>query len=125
MAQSEAIADHSFYTDRIMVADSKLRNLIERYVKKGLDDDEVAGLLECCQTERFKFLHGIITHLLGMPRSQYDTKLRQCPPLWRKFVHGISSSSPVCALIPPNSESRRLIHRICTEDIMKLPEVEP
>lgn len=109
-----------------MIPDSKLRSLIESYVKKGIDDDDVATLLECCKAKKFKFLHGIISHLLGIPRSQYDTKtVWQCPPPWREFVHCISSTSPVCALIPPNSESRRLIDRISTEDIMKSPEVEP
>ena len=93
-----------------MLADSTLRNLLERYVKKGLDNDELADLLKLCQMENYQFLDGIMTHLLGMPRSQYDTQRRQCPPLWKQFIHCISSSSPVCALIPPNKEAKALIN---------------
>ena len=43
-----------------MILDSKLRNLIELYVKKGLDDNEVADLLGCCQTSKYKFSFHIV-----------------------------------------------------------------
>lgn len=63
-----------------MIADSKVRSLIERYVKKGLNDGEVDDLLEYCQTQ-YKFLLRLTTHLLGLPKpSEYNKKLCYCPP---------------------------------------------
>lgn len=114
------------FEDRIMIPDPKFRHLIERYVKKGLDDSELADLLRNCQTSKYKFLLGLMIHLEGLSKtsqSRYSTKFYQCPSLWRNFVHSIGSSSPVCALIPPNDKSKALINRLCTEDITKCPEV--
>ena len=105
-----------------MISDSKLRHLLERYIQKGLDDNEVEELLGYCHMSKYTFLLGLITHLVGLTKSSH-TKSCQCPSEWKSFVHCISSSSPVCALIPPNDKSEAIIDKICTKDITKHPEV--
>ena len=115
------IPSYSF-ADRVMIPDSKLRNLIEQYVKRGLDDSELKTLFDYCQLPRYTFLLKLLNNIVDSPKT--STKLYQCPTLWRKFVHCISSTSPVCALLPPKDTSKDLIEKICTEDITKFPEVK-
>ena len=49
------------------------------------------------------------------------THFHCCPPKWKKFIQSLSSSSPVCALIPPSSLD--LIQEMCEKDIASNPDV--
>ena len=50
-------------------------------------------------------------------------KIPECRAKWMKFLNSISSTSPVCVLIPPTSEGRELINEISMIDVKANPEV--
>ena len=47
----------------------------------------------------------------------------QCPPAWRKLIQGLASSSPVCALLPPDDTCINLVKQMKEGDITKDPNV--
>ncbi len=111
------------FSDRIMISDPTLRNLIKLYVKKGLTEEEIANLFRLCQS-KYAFLMALMNHLETQSTFQRVTSgLHQCPPPWRDFLHAIGSSSPVCALLQPTENSKILIDRLCNEDMLTDPEV--
>lgn len=55
--------------------------------------------------------------------SPQDHPVIQCPPAWRKFVQGLASSSPVCALLPPDDICVNLVKQMKEGDITKDPNV--
>lgn len=55
--------------------------------------------------------------------SPQDHPAIQCPLAWRKLIQGLASSSPVCALLPPDDTCINLVKQMKEGDITKDPNV--
>lgn len=91
-----------------------------QYATKGLHYEQViemnhlASVHAVCLVALFEFFESA--------KSSHQ-KLYQCPHVWRKFVQSLASSSPVCALLPPDDASKNLIKIMTERDIKDCPDV--
>ncbi len=108
------------FSDRVFISDRKTRQLVTQYATKGLYQDDVLQLRElacehvACLVKLFDFL---------VECSPQDHAVIQCPQPWRKMIQGLASSSPVCALLPPDDTCIGLVKQMKEGDITKDPNV--
>lgn len=91
-----------------------------QYATKGLHYEQVIEMNHLVNS------HAIcLVRLFEFFESANSThqKLYQCPHVWRKFVQSLASSSPVCALLPPQGASKNLIEMMIERDIKDSPDV--
>ena len=92
-----------------------------QYASKGLNFEQVIEMNHLvsahavCLVELFGFFESA--------KSTQQHKSYQCPLVWRKFIQSLASSSPVCALLPPDDASKKLIKIMIERDIKDCPEV--
>lgn len=104
----------------MFISDRKTRQLVTQYATKGLYQDDVLQLRElacehvACLVKLFDFL---------VECSPQDHAVIQCPQPWRKMIQGLASSSPVCALLPPDDTCIGLVKQMKEGDITKDPNV--
>lgn len=103
------------FSSRILIENKRTRQLLATYAKRGMSTIEMEEMM------REINLHApFLTDLLRMVDKESNT-FHCCPPKWKKFMQSLSSSSPVCALIPPSSLD--LIQEMCEKDITSQPDV--
>ena len=103
------------FSSRVLIENKKTRQLLASYAKRGMSTVEMEEVM------REVNLHApFLTPLLSSIDKASENS-HTCPPQWKRFILSISSSSPVCALIPPSSFN--LIQEICEKDIKSQPEV--
>ena len=55
--------------------------------------------------------------------EEITSKMHHCSKKWIRFIESISSTSPVCALIPPTDEALKVVEELCERDLTSEPEV--
>ena len=104
----------------MFIDDWRTRQLVTQYATKGLHQDDMLQLRElacehaACLVTLFDFL---------VECSPQDHPVIQCPLSWRKMIQGLASSSPVCALLPPDDACISLVEQMKEGDITKDPNV--
>lgn len=109
-----------FHKARLAIEDPGLRSLLESWAKKVKSDkqDEV----DIQDQER-------LAHLLkaNYPEicsvfnsAQAKTEFKSLKPLM-DFMLCLSSSSPVCAYIPPSAACKELLQKLCSPDVKSKP----
>ena len=104
----------------MFIADRRTRQLVMWYATKGLHYDQVLEMNHLISSHA-PSLVGLLEFLESANRS--DHKLYQCPLVWRKLIHSLASSSPVCSLLPPDDESNKLMKIMIERDITDSPNV--
>ena len=105
MPITNPIYDCSF-SDRVFIRDRRTRQLVMQYATKGLQYEQAIEMNHLvsvhaqCSVGLFEYFESV--------KSSHQM-LYQCPPVWRKFVQSLASSSPVCALLPSDDASKNLI----------------
>ena len=108
------------FSDRVFISDRRTRQLVAQYATKGLHCDDMLQLRELarehapCLVKLFEFLSEC---------SPQNNPVIQCPAPWRKLIQGLASSSPVCALLPPNDSSISIAKQMKESDITMDPDV--
>lgn len=106
------------FSKRVLINDRRTRLLLATYARKGLSDVEMEELRRLID-HNAPFLTALIEHL----DEEFPSEVHHCSRNWIKFVQCISSTSPVCALIPPTDEALELVEELCKRDVTSDPEV--
>ncbi len=108
------------FTKRIFISDRKTRQQLSKFAKQGLSSVEMIQLKLLIHDNA-----PYIEPLMNCNNEESASTACTCPKKWMKFVNTISSSSPVCAFIPPTTEALVLIKDLlaCEEKIKYNPEV--
>ena len=80
-----------------------------------MEKEEMMELLD----RNAPFLRALIEHV----DEEIQSKIHHCSRKWMRFIQSISSTSPVCSLIPPVDEALELVDEICKRDVTSDPEV--
>lgn len=91
-----------------------------QFATKGLHYDQLLEM-NCLISSHASSLVGLLGFLESANSKGH--KLHQCPLYWRKLLQSLASSSPVCALLPPDDKSLKLIKIMMERDIKDSPEV--
>lgn len=104
------------FTERILIKDRKTRQQLTTYAKKGLSSAEIQELKQLV-AKNCPYMEPLLVEDHSASNS--------CPEKWKKFVASISSSSPVCSMIPPIPETIDLIQELlkCDKKIKADPMV--
>ena len=86
----------------------KTRRLLLSYSKNGLYSTKMGELIKLMALHA-PFLMELITH---SNTEIFPQKIHQCHPKLYKLLQCVTSTSPVCALVPPNESVSDLLYYV-------------